>query len=536
MPPGTQAPSIFHEVDDFKRSLAMLPDTITTDMAFDIRTRLVRYLDEAQKLKGDVTQPLAEYVNRSLVPELGQTLTQVNKLLEGRMVNLQPLKAEAQNILSGYAKSLQLPQEILEGAGSMGKVPALEEAHIMAARNILKKENFVQFDEAQQILADLNALRRHAGPNIGNAPSDAGKTLRDILWGDSATGVEGEMFKTAKRLDPSIEPAFRSAQQLYERGASLYNSPLIMELSKASLDDILTKIVQNERPEDLRMLHAVLGDHLFDRVGQMWLKRVEQASTNPVTKVVSPGQVQERLAELRPIAEEQLFPQGQIARLKVQTDRTAAMEQALRETNPRVYDDLTRQMTRPDASQVGEIRLSQILEKNTDPVTSVINFDAALSAIQDLHATGMAEKLWPGTQLGKIQDSLRQASALKRSLTTDNSLVLKELQGQVDPQHWSIAGELRLAQIFKDSRDTQGNLDIAAVLKRLQGLGEAEGVLYGNKLAPLKSALVKADAMQQVMGVLDKPELITKYRQVVNDPLAWQAGRGIWRWLRSQIW
>lgn len=522
-PPGTQSLSIFHDLEDVKKSLAMLPDTITAEMAFDIRKRLTTILDEAQKLKGDPTQPLAIYVDRQLVPELGQTLTHVNRMLEGRMVNLQPLKEEARTILGGYEQGLQVPQAMMESQGRMGRVPTMEDPHILVARNLLEKPNFVQFDEAGQILSDLNALRRHPGMNIGNQPAEAGERLRELLWGNAQKNFEGELFKTSRVLDPNIEHTLRDAQALYEHGARLYNSPLMMQLSKASPDDVLTHIVQNERPEDLKALRFVLGDTLMDRVGSMWLRRVENVSTDTVTKVLSPTKVQERLQALTPIAEEELFSRGQISRLKVQLDRTAAMEQALTTTNPLVYQDLVKQMTLADASQVGEIRLSQLLEHSRDPVTQVVNFDAALKEIQELQSTDMAKVLWPGGKLQQIQQSLQQASALKQSLTTNDPLVLKELQRQAGT-HWDTGGDLRLSDIFRKATDAHGHLDIGQALDGIHAIrGEAEQVLYGNKLAPLKEAMRKADAMEKALTVLDNPTLLKRYRQVVNDPVLWES-------------
>jgi len=523
-PAGTQRGSVFHIADDLTQAIKTLPNDMTLDTAQDFQKMLLRAIDEAQAAIADrgvstaqAPMPLTSLtrdIQQRVLPALGNALRDVNKMLESKLVGITYVKQGAKDIISAHDQSL------LKGQPGIANVPTEEPAHVFAARKILAEPNmYVPFQRAHQMGSELAAISRTPGQNVHNPVAEAGARLEQIVFHSMQHTAENLGQGRARQL-------WLDADRFYQQGAAIWNSPLMTQLTGASLDDILTTIVRNERPNDTTMLRQVLGEPLWDRVGDMWITRILEESRDPVTKAIRPQVALDTMQKLTPWGEAAVFPTRRMDRVQADLAHVASLEEGLTSTDATRLKELRARAGVGDWQDVSDIRVSEIVERNR--VNGVVHPDGVLRDLNALEATGAAEHLWP-QGLGSLKAKLAQASAAHKTLTETNELLMRQWVSDAGPVASREAGDVRIAKLAEEARDSQGRINPRTWLDSINQMGAAtEQELYGQRLAPLKRRLQQLDAMERATGseTLGNPTLMRHLRQSVNDPQAWEHVQG----------
>jgi len=327
-----QRPALVYTAADLIHTMEQLPDTITLEQARGLSRRFTEIFTEEQALRegihrGDIPKtPLSEAYEQQVAPAIGQAWQQLNQALRPHYVDLQAVQTRAREVLQRYQLSLEMPKAMTAGDVLGRGTQLVEEPYVTAARKVLGKPRFVSMAEAHASQSDFGEVGRMPGPVLGNTGSDIGKELHEL--------TRQSMEHTAQASgNPQLYQQWHAAQQAYAQAAEVYNSPLITKLSKASPDDLLTQMIQHERPEDFKRLRQVLGDPMWDQVGLMWLTRIMEASKTEPLGHLNAEKMLGHLNQLTRVAEKEFFPGG-IGGLRTALRKADALEKALGTTDP----------------------------------------------------------------------------------------------------------------------------------------------------------------------------------------------------------
>lgn len=489
IPQGVERDSFFNEAADTIAALHGLPDTITLDGAMETQKNLLRSISDIQqhisevRFSGVDSNPiLLQRLESQVLPDLGNSLKEVNTLLEGRLVPLDGLKRIARGILHQHEAGLGIPQSIVEGGA--GRLPGLEEAHIAAARAIENLPSHIPINQAQQIASQLGDITRGGEANVGADAADAAERMRRALvgWYQDAQGnpiatkawnpftskgsrIPGAIQQTLSHIDEKAPELYAGAQEKFQQYAQGYNSQLAQWLMTASPDDITTQIVRNARPNDLQAIRQLVGEQGFREIGNNWLAQAAARSRDSATQHLNPKHFLDEISQLSEASELVLF--GQEVRL-------------------------------PNGA-------STIVSK-----------------------------------LNGIKDSLRQAWAIEQSVNAasrgDFTLLRDRLA--ITPGQAEMIGEDWLNKIVASAEHgTTGDINPRTVLEKIKDSHippDIEAQMFPNgKLERLRQHFQKADAMRSSLEEIRKGKdasisKLESYRSIVNDPHAWQAVEGDW--------
>src|SRR5262245_30268947 len=168
-----------------------------------------------------------------------------------------------------------VPEALTSGQQASGVLAATMDPDVIGALNFLKKPDFVTFLEAHQFRSQWKKLERLESPVIGESVAKRASAVADV--------VDTQMADRAQLISPAFYRDWRTVNQVYAKMADTWNSAYVKEVMGKNLDDLLTTLVQPERPNDLKTLREVLatggGGITLDDVAQLWLTRKIMAAT-----------------------------------------------------------------------------------------------------------------------------------------------------------------------------------------------------------------------------------------------------------------
>ena len=188
-----------------------------------------------RQLAGDLVQDAVSKNTLAFKEKSIQLYKNLDELVEGAVVDLRPLKAEASRLL----------QEAEAAVGAGPRKSLLKE--------ILRKGDSMTFSDAHTMRASLLTRGR-----VGTDPlADQTVGIAKKLSGD----IDGLMTKAIEQR-PGAEDAFRAASNFWKKGKDLFNNNLIKKLVKEDASQVSKKIFEaaSDNPDMIRRIRKAIGN------------------------------------------------------------------------------------------------------------------------------------------------------------------------------------------------------------------------------------------------------------------------------------
>lgn len=401
------AHSIFGRTVQLMDNLEAMGPTVSLDTARDLGRTVDSFLEEAYTHLREIRDAAIPDVNRTLltqsiedrvIPALGKAKAQIEQAISPYLVDLRVAKEEADRLIKPYFETVPGQMAVAEPQvleGITGRAGYTQDPLIANAMELSKQPNFVTFTEANQLRSKLLEVSRLPGPNLGNTTAKRSKQL--------AAKIGNAMDETG-RIDPALLPRYRAAQGYYQDQAEVWNSDLIMENMGKNLDDLLTTMIKNERPNDFKTLRAALGqdehgNDVFDYAAQMWLTRkIEQAKLKAgPARIVDEDDLLTSLNEMTAVAEKELFPRG-LTDLRNELWQLKYMDEAVKVaeagTDPLALQRIKTAMNSPGRwADVQSDVISHTLSGGVDPIKGGTMVER-LNALAPVHEVLFSDPLW----------------------------------------------------------------------------------------------------------------------------------------------
>ena len=367
--------------------------------------------------------PLEQALEYDVIPVLQQSLTPLEQHLSPYLVDITAPKQWAQGRVGRWEDGLKTmtPEEASK---------ALIPQDVKAAQELLAKDDFVTFQEAQQYRSDLLKVSRTRGPNIGDSASKEAAEGSQVIW---------QAMDARAQTVPGLKPMHDFANKQFAQAAEMWNSPYLMDLTDASLDDLLTGLVKNERPNDMKTLREALGlgttgRPVLDDVAQMWLTRkLEAAKRHGGGEISNAKSLLNDLENMTDQMEKQVFPGGELYRVRGELRKVVDMQDAVaiaRKGDEASAHELQKVKTRLSSDPaLWEAVQSDVLAGVLKPAGSQVKGQSIMDGLDQLR--NVEKVLFRPDQFEALDRLAKTTAALQRSAvsrSTHWSPVVRQLE------------------------------------------------------------------------------------------------------------
>ena len=357
--------------------------------------------------------PLEQALEHDVIPALHQQLTPLEQHLSPYLVDITAPKQWAQGRVGRWEDGLKTmtPEEASK---------ALIPQDVKAAQELLAKDDFVTFQEAQQYRSDLLKVSRTRGPNIGDSASkEAGEASR-VIW---------QAMNARAQTVPGLKAMHDFANVQFAKAAEMWNSPYLMEKTDANLDDLLTGLIESKRPNDMKTLREALGQHpngrpVFDDVAQMWLtQKLEAAKRHGGGEISNARALLNELENMTEQVERQVFPGGELFHARQQLRNVVDMQDAVkiaRQGDTASAHELQKLKTRLSGDPaLWEAVQSDVLAGVLKPAESQVHGATILSGLDSLR--NIKGVLFRPDQFEALDRLAKTTTALQKSAVSRSS-------------------------------------------------------------------------------------------------------------------
>lgn len=209
---------------------------------------------------GRVGQDAIETGNRIFHTYAGQLYDQVDQLAQGAMVDMRPIKAEANRII----------MQKLPAAAIYGVLGQPEKSTSTILNQIIGGPEQIPFSVAQQIRTKLMQI----GPQMGELTPTEAKGISKHFVGE----LTGAMDTSATNLNPAAKTAWETARSFWTEGHDIFQRSLVASLMEKN-PELLVKSIKPGAISDVKALKgAIIG--YADSYGNAAEKRAAKDSWN----------------------------------------------------------------------------------------------------------------------------------------------------------------------------------------------------------------------------------------------------------------
>lgn len=202
------------------------------DDSVDDLVRAMRASD--RQLAGDLVQDAISKNTLAFKERSVQLYKNLDDIVEGAVVDIRPLKAEAYRLLQ--------ESEAAVGAGTRKSL----------LREIIRKGDSMTFSDAHTLRASLLTRGRMGTDPLADQTVGIAKKL---------SGEIDDLMTNAIGQRPGAKEAFRAASNFWKKGKELFNNTLIKKLVKEDASQVSKKIFEaaSDNPDMIRRIRKAIG-------------------------------------------------------------------------------------------------------------------------------------------------------------------------------------------------------------------------------------------------------------------------------------
>jgi hypothetical protein len=465
-----------------------------------------------------LTSEGAKDLRDRIMPRLNEAIRPVDALLKGKMVDISAIKAQAAAKIDEWERGTRTTR-LTTREGVPAPNPAMaEDPDIAWFRGLQRLPDAIPFGQAQRIRSEAGYLKRQEGLSIGNVVARHGDEYSDHL--------KRAMTDTAVRLgNTGLYDEWRAADTAYHNLASVWNSPLMMDVVSMSPDDYLTRLVRNERPGDMATLRQAVPQDIWEQVGPLWLTRQIERARDPVTGALSAEALEGTLNTLTRATEAQVFGQIDTAPLHQRLDQAVAMQRALTAEDGTALGEYMGRIGDPALQQVVQAdKLAPLFAQSTEAATDLTQ-PGQLKSRLDAKGQAWRDALFPRGELDTLRDQLGQADALVTASRTADSAELYRMMQRLTPAQQGLVQQDWYTREIAPLLGTAGDVNMDALYRVMHDLRTNPtrrlALFPGGEIDQFLPAMEKANALHKAPTATD-PQMLTAYKSTINDPVVWQ--------------